>query len=192
MRVPTEQTIQNRQRRDQMFCSERSYVERIFLKYKKDIHRYLKSMVSSEEDAHDLLQETYLKVCSREDIGRLDQNIKGYLFVVASNLAKDFIRKKATRHEQRHVPLNSVELISREASPENMAEWRESLDCIKATLLTLDDRCKQIFIMRRFMGYSTTDIAAVFKVSKRTIERDLLIAFEHIKNDLQEHKYYDD
>ena len=183
--------VQNGKRTSHLISGERSYVEKIFIKHKLDIQRYLNSIVCSEEDASDLTQETYLKVCSRENIAKLNQNIKGYLFVVASNLAKDFIRKKATRHEHKHVSITDLELASREESPENMAEWRESLKRIKSTLLTLDNRCKQVFIMRRFMGYSTREIASTLNVSKKTIERELIVAFEQIKCDLQKQKYYD-
>tara|TARA_R110002096_G_scaffold412886_1_gene613501 strand:+ start:425 stop:1039 length:615 start_codon:yes stop_codon:yes gene_type:complete len=183
--------VKNGKRDNKLVLHEQNYVERVFIKYKNDIHRYLNSIVRSDDDAHDLLQETYLKVCSRKHIDKLSENIKSYLFVVATNVAKDFIRKKVSHHELKHVPISSVEIEATDASPESMAEWNRSLRSIKKTLLQLDGRSRKIFIMRRFMGHNTADIAAHFSVSKRTVERDLIFALERIKSDLNKQTYDD-
>ncbi len=179
-----ESFIRNGKRDGELVQRERNYIERIFLRYRADLHRYIKSMVRSDDDAHDLLQETYLKVCNRKNIEDLDANVKGYLFVVATNAAKDFIRKRVSRHEAKHICINSVEIEADNASPEAEAEWSASLNAVKASLLKLDSRTKQVFIMRRFMGYSSADIAKHLKVSKRTVERDLITALDTIKSDL--------
>lgn len=180
-----EKMTPNPKRSNKMIAQERSYVDKIFHRYNKDILRYLNSLLRSTEDANDLLQETYLKVCSRKNIEQLDYNIKGYLFVVATNLTKDFIRKKVAKQEKNHMSLDGLEFKSPDASPENILEWKENLQLVKNSLLTLGERPKKIFIMRRFMGYSSSEIAVQLKLSKRTIERDLGIAFEKIKHDLR-------
>lgn len=183
--LENEEMTPNRKRSNKLIPQERRYVDRIFHKYNKDILRYLNSLLRSKEDAKDLLQETYLKICSRKNIAQLDYNIKGYLFVVATNLTKDFIRKKVAKKESYHISLEGLDFKSPEASPENILEWKENLQSVKKSLLKLDERPKKIFIMRRFMGYSTSEIAQDLKLSKRTIERDLSIAFEKIKHDLK-------
>lgn len=180
----SESYVRNGKRDNELVQRERNYVERIFVRYRADLHRYIKSIVRSDDDANDLLQETYLKVCSRKNIEDLNSNVKGYLFVIATNAAKDFIRKKVSRHEAKHVCINSVELEADNASPEVVAERNASLNTIKASLLKLDSRTKQVFIMRRFMGYSSADIAKHLKVSKRTVERDLITALDVIRSDL--------
>ncbi|WP_417451302.1 RNA polymerase sigma factor [Kordiimonas sp.] len=182
---------QNCKRTDKLVADERSQIERIFLRYKNDVQRYLVSLVRSDDDAHDLLQDTYLKLCTRQNIEDLNNNPKAYLFVVATNLAKDFMRRRSTRQESKHVCINSVEIEANSASPEAMAEWNGNLDSIKKTLLTLDSKTKQVFVMRRFMGYSAADIATHMKISKRTVERHLVNALDKIKSDLDKRNHND-
>jgi len=162
-------------------ATERDYIETVFKKYRQPLFRYLYSLTRSNDDAQDLLQETYLRVARRRTLDALEANIRGYLFTVATNIVRDFTRKKITHHHKEHISISDIDLPSGEAAQENILIWQETLGGIKRCLMEMDERPREIFIMRRYLGMTTTEIAEKYDVTKRTVERDL----RHVMSVLQ-------
>ena len=64
-------------------------------KYGKQLFSFIKSKVSSTEDAEDILQDVWLQFSSITNIDEL-QSISGWLYAVSKNRIVDFYRKKKT------------------------------------------------------------------------------------------------
>ncbi len=67
----------------------------IWSEYRASLLAFLRSKVSNQEDAEDLLQEILLK--THKSIGSLDkvESLKAWLFQIANNTITDFYRSKA-------------------------------------------------------------------------------------------------
>lgn len=77
-------------------------------------------MTVSVEDAEDIVQDTYIKAHSRLDTFRGDSSLKTWVFAIASNLTKDFLKSK------KRWPENATD-ICKEAAMKNQNFFQDSM-----------------------------------------------------------------
>ena len=114
----------------------------------------------------DLIQETYLRLCRdnchalRKFQGECDESIFGYLKVIATSVALDHFRARATHKRREEVendgshrePATSADAIERSALLHQME------DCLASTE---SERDRAIFWLYYRQGYTTRDIASM-------------------------------
>lgn len=161
--------------------SEQQYIELLFDKYRSALEYYLIKLLRNEEDAAELLQETYLRLLEQASLDHLEANARAYLFRVATNLVRDKSRREKVRAKELHVPAEEAELPSDRASPHQQLVWDQALARVKDGILTLKPKCRQIFIMSRYKNMSYPEIAKVMGTTTRTVERNMSIAVAQLK-----------
>ncbi len=164
---------------------DREYIEFIYQKYRKPLLRFLSEMLPRQEDAEEILQETYLRLFNRHSRDIVEANIRAYLFKIATNLVRDHFRSNTVRRFGDHVSLEEEILISEFPSPEKQLEWDQAVRIIRKCLLDLDERCRNIFVMHKFRHMSYEEIADVLKISVRTVERNMSISVNYCKCQLE-------
>jgi RNA polymerase sigma factor (sigma-70 family) len=158
--------------------SNRATIEKVFVQHKVSLFRYIRSKVRSEEDALDLVQESYTRLLEQNNISG-EKLTRSYLFTVALNLIRDRARRAVTHSVQTHEPLDDVELIDQASSLDDDVIWKKSQSQLKKVLKELSPRSRKIFILRRSKQLSCQEIAELLNISKRTVERELVITMEH-------------
>lgn len=84
-----------------MMVQTKPDIESIWSEYRASLLAFLRSKVSSQEDADDLLQDILLKAHqSMNGLGQVE-SLKAWLFQIASNTITDFYRRKE-RHKSIH------------------------------------------------------------------------------------------
>lgn len=120
----------------------------ILLRYEGDLLRYAQRIVGNQEQARDVVQETFLKLW-RQDRAELDGHLVEWLYTVCRNQAVDVRRK-----EQRMHTLTEESWAVRESAapcPEMLAQRHDSA----AQVLKLVDRLplnQQEVIRLKFQG----------------------------------------
>src|SRR6056297_3032720 len=66
----------------------------LYDKYKDDIYRFVYFKVSSEEKAHDLVNEAFLKIYDYLKKGKDIRNFRAFLYKIARNIVIDFYRTR--------------------------------------------------------------------------------------------------
>src|SRR5205809_826910 len=92
-------------------------------RWESDLLRYARHLVGDVEQARDVVQETFLKLC-QQDRARLDGHLVEWLFTVCRNGALDVRRK-----EQRMTTMTldtDVDSPSLTPSPDTLAEQRDT------------------------------------------------------------------
>ena len=97
-------------------------------------------------------------------------NIEGYLFVMAGNVARDLFRKNKVRNDNRLEETVHQFQKAETIQPDQAMESRQELDCIVAALNELPQRMRTIFILARLENMPRAEIAKRVGVSKRTVE----------------------
>ena len=157
------------------------YVENLFRHYHDTLLHYISRFTPNREDAIEILQDTYVRLIRQQNLEHIRSNARAYLFKVATNLLRDKVRRDRSRHIDMHEPfdesLHEASLYERqESTPLRKSECDETLEHIKAALMTVPERCRQIFTMHRILGMSHPEIAAALDVSTRTVERNIKAA----------------
>lgn len=156
----------------------RAYFAALFHKYRSSLFRYLSGLVSSPEDAAELVQESYVRLLQHEDVAQLEAVSRTYLFQIATNLARDHFRRRATRHSGAHFDLHEIEIPDEHGGPEHEIVWDQTIDSIKQGIKELPPMTRRIFLLSRFRGKTYPQIAMLLGVSTRTVERKMSEAMQ--------------
>lgn len=157
------------------------YVENLYKQHNESLLRYLRRLLPSDEEAVDILQETYIRLLKQESLDRLEANTQAYLYTIATNLVRDCLRKRANRHHDKHIPFDEMEFADDRTSPGDMTAWQKSLGSLKKGLLGLPPLTRRVFILRRFEQMTYPEIAKALNVSTRTVERHIHKAIKEMQ-----------
>lgn len=153
-------------------------VKRLFADHRAALLRYLTRLLSSSEDAEELVQETYIRVMRVEYLEQLDDQGRRFLFKIATNLVRDRIRQRKARAFHSHVPCELDELAGEEAPPDEVADWDAGLRVVKQVLLDLPPRYRRVFLLHVTENMSYRAISRCLDISTKTVERDIAMVLE--------------
>jgi RNA polymerase sigma factor (sigma-70 family) len=156
----------------------RMFLATLFHKYRASLYRYLSGLVSSPEDAAELVQESYVRLLQHENVAQLEAVSRTYLFQIATNLARDHFRRRTTRRTGAHFDVDDVEIADERAGPENDVVWEQTIDSIKQGIKELPPVTRRVFLLSRFRNKTYPQIAAMLGISTRTVERKMCEAME--------------
>ena len=125
----------------------------LYRRYSQRIYTYCRKIVSDNEVAEDLLQETFVKLFDSGKQGRDVENFPAYLMTIARNLCFTHL----SRSKRQFVPVEEFHLVSRDVPYEH----KELLQLIQTSLDLLPDDYREAFVLREYNGLSYAEIAEV-------------------------------
>lgn len=134
--------------------------------------RFFARRVGSAAVAEELVQELFLRLLRRADLFEL-QNLDGYVFEAAANLARDRARREAARRSGQHVDVADLQLASEEPSPEQVVDDRRRLERLMAAMRRLPRRTRTVLVLSRFEGLTHAQIAARLGVTVSAVEKQV-------------------
>jgi RNA polymerase sigma-70 factor (ECF subfamily) len=174
-RGPVERMTEQRESTADGAEPQRDLVARLFERFRVPLLRYLTDLLSRRDEAEDLVQETYLRLMQVEQIetGR----VRALIFKVATHLAYDRFRQRRARGPHGD-DAALAELPARDPAPERVVAFEQGVEIVKRTLLELEPRCRQVFLLRASAELGYEEIARRLGISKRTAEREMQHALE--------------
>lgn len=142
--------------------------------------RYLTRMLGSQDDAAEILQESFCKLLRHAKENKLEGVVNTYLYKTATNLAKDHFRRRRVRHADMHVSLDNVEDISDHSCLESKIIWGQELNAVKDGLKSMPRKMRDVFVLSRFEGYKNAEIARLLNITTRTVERRMNKALDFL------------
>lgn len=152
------------------------------------LKRFFQRRILEHADVDDLVQEVFLRLTRKGDLGDI-RNLEGYVFQLAANLLRDRLRYRFAHQ------LNKVEIISEDQiedaafSPERVLQGREAVERLQKAILTLPDRTRRVFVYCRIEGMPQAEVASRLGVSISAVEKHLAKAMtclmDVMRDDLQ-------
>jgi RNA polymerase sigma-70 factor (ECF subfamily) len=149
------------------------------------LYRVAMSMVSSPEDAEDLLQETFL-AASRGLSGFQERSsVKTWLrSILLNHVSKLYRSRKLRRHwslddSRPGIGLDPAEQTRLQST--SPASAIESKADVQAMLNTLSEEHRQVIVLREIEGLSYEEIATLLAVPRGTVESRLHRARQQLK-----------
>jgi|GEM_PF-404151 RNA polymerase sigma-70 factor (ECF subfamily) len=156
---------------------EKEFLEAYKL-YADSIYRHCYFRVYNKDLAEDLTQETFIKTWKYIAEGKEVKNIKAFLYRVAVNLIIDHSRKKtALVFDDVKEKEVSVRLYSMENSMIDSFEIKE----IVKTLDDLDEKYRQVIVMRYINQLSPSEIADVLGISTNAVSVKINYAMKKLR-----------
>lgn len=155
----------------------RELVER----YEGRIINFIQRSIGDRERAHDLAQETFIRVYRHLD--RFDQSKKfsTWIYTIASNLAKNELRNRSRNPvvlyqtltatwEDDHRPLQFEDSSMK---PDDMFRKRHLEELVERAAAELPDHHREVFILREIEGKSYEEIAEITNTQLGTVKSRL-------------------
>lgn len=164
---------------------EQAPVERLLVALETD-YAYLLERLSarlrSAELAVEVLHDAYLKLKSDPAIGSV-QNPRAYVYRMAINLANNERRKHNRLISAEEAGL--AEFPDPAPNPERIVIATLELHKAVQALRTLAPRRREIFLARWRDEKSQAEIAAEFRIHKRTVQKELSLAEQYVRRTLR-------
>ena len=139
----------------------------------------------SPADAEEMVQDLFVRLWRRADLLSL-QNVDGYVFEAAANIARDRGRYDQARGLGRHMAIDDLVAESEEPGAEQIVAGRQGLKRMLASLNALSPRARQVVILRRFENLTYLQIARRLGISVSAVEKHMARAMAALRLDLVE------
>ena len=155
-----------------------SWIRDILAEYESKLIRYAWGITGSREEARDVVQDTFLKLCTT-DRASLDGKLVPWLYTVCRNRAFD-VRKKEGRMyvlTQEHAEARP----SDSPSPGSLAERNEDRAAMLEVLDNLPDDQQEIFRLKFEHGMTYREISSVMKMPLSSVNATLTKALRTMR-----------
>ncbi|WP_246938864.1 RNA polymerase sigma factor [Bacillus pinisoli] len=171
---------------------EKSALEQLYIRYEKLIYSFSYRMMQDTGLAEEVTQEVFIKLW--RGLGQYDESkgkFSSWLLTMTRNTAIDLLRKRKRE--------NVVELEDRDAlqspeeSVEDLVEWKEKGEDIRAAVNTLKEDQQVIINLFYFKGYTQQKISDLCNIPLGTVKGRLRLALKHIRTYLEKERgeYHD-
>ena len=151
-------------------------------RYEASLIRYAARLTRDLEQAHDVVQDTFLRLCA-EDPARLNSHLAEWLFTVCRHRALD-----AQRKQSRMTPLSEMDLDTHEStdvSPALAAEQSDTNNQVQRVLATLPENQQEVICLKFQNGLSYQEISRVTKLSVSNVGFLIHTALKTVRQQLR-------
>lgn len=140
----------------EMVETREQFIERTLAEYESPLIGYAYGFVKDLDRARDVVQDTFTRLC-KQDVEKVRDGVKGWLFTVCRNRALDILRKESR--------MSSLEewtherMASAVAGPDQVVDWDERISELMSYLERLSDNQKTVILMKFRDGLSYQEIA---------------------------------
>ena len=147
------------------------------------VYRFAAVLVRHHQDAEDVVQETFLKLCRHLEAGGDTRNIRGWLFTVAAHAARD--RQRARRRWMPWLPAHEPRV-----PPVSLPDEDGRLKGAREALRRLPERDRLLLLLRA-QGLSYREIADAARIRPASVGRLLARAVDRWAASRKDGNLYD-
>ena len=192
--MPTLEQDKSQRKADELFdqvrTGDQSAFELLFSIYFARLNDFAKNVVRDGMISQDIVQEVFVKVWeTREEIENI--NLEAFLFRLVRNRCIDYIKHlKVVNNRMQKIQIISkyeelyrIDFMGNE--PYVLIEEELKIK-IEKTILSLPDRCREVFILSRMDGLKNREIAEKLEINVKNVERHLSRALQSFRKNFSE------
>jgi RNA polymerase sigma-70 factor (family 1) len=157
--------------------------ELLFRMYYRALCTHAVRFVYSKEVAEDIVSEIFYNFWNTKAWMTVNTSYRAYLFRSVRNRSYNYLSNDLRKSD----PLSNAQ--QQEAtdhdSPERLMQVEDLLKTINCLISELPPQCQKVFIMNRFEGRKSREIAMELNLSPRTVETHIFKALSVLKNGLK-------
>lgn len=171
--------------------STRQAFEAVVNRHMKDAYFIALGLVGNHEDALELSQEAFYKAYRHFDQLKAAEKFFPWFYQILRNLCFSHLRKKKVRRAGSLEDTDGQPIDIPEADafdPEVVAERNESKDRVWKAIGQLDEKHREVIILRHFRNLSYDEMAKVLFCNRGTVTSRLYYARKRLKEILDHEK----
>ena len=157
---------------------ERALKELFDLHY-KSLCSYVVQLTHNMSESEDIVQSVFVKLWTRRHLINVKTSLKAYLYRSARNAYLDKFRKTKRRDE--FLESLKLEAMSHQTEHEDITIMHQKIEKLRHLVESLPERCREILLLSKQSGYKNKEIAEEMGISIKTVESQLRIAFQKIR-----------
>ena len=158
-------------------------LEEAFARFQGELLGMLFYMVGNREDAHDVLQETFVKCWRhREKLPQIE-NLRAWIFRIAVNTARD-LRQTAWRRRRKPLPEGQTMIDKQQTGPDAHLHQNEQLSLVRRALAQLRPEEQEVFLLRQNGELTYDDIAQTIGIPTGTVKTRMRLALTKLRHSL--------
>jgi RNA polymerase sigma-70 factor (ECF subfamily) len=135
----------------------------------------------SESDAHDVVQESFVKLWKLRENVDPNQSLRAYLYQIVRSRALNYLRDKKDHTSIEDTNQNTLKVQNKVLA--NVLE-NENYDKKMGELISeLPDRQREAMELSRFEGLNHDEIADVMQISPRTVNNHIVAALKTLRKE---------
>ena len=156
------------------------------------VFHFLCRMTGHEEDAHDLAQETFVRVFKSCGSYRSNQRFSTWLYTIAANLGRNHFRWRA-RHPNISLDAESPEtgqslgstLPHHSPSPTETSLATERAQAVRAAVAALPDDLRAAIVLGEWEELGVAEAATILATTPKAVESRLYRARQQLRDGLK-------
>lgn len=134
--------------------------------YESALIGYASTLLKDVDLARDVVQETFIRLC-QQDVEKVRENLKPWLFTVCRNRALDSLRKNKRKQPLGESQWKNFECTS--LQPDEEIQKQETLARLTHYLERLTDNQREVIILKFQQNLSYLEIQAITGLTKSNI-----------------------
>ncbi len=175
-----------------MYLNQANSFNAVYTAFYRKSYLYVKSYVHDDMAAEDIASDALIKLWERMKQEAIDP-VSPFLFSILKNRTLDYLKHQAIKqdvHNAMGKALNrelEIRTTSLESSDPNEIFSSEIQQIIGATLQSLPEKTREIFIMSRFGNKSHKEIASLYNISVKGVEYHIMLSVKELKKNLKDY-----
>jgi len=158
--------------------------EKLVSEYKERLYWHIRKLVLDHDDAHDVIQNTFIKIHLNIDNFRETSSLYTWMYRIATNESLNFINRKAAKME-----IQNQEWIEAKADgllADSYFDGDEAALNLQKLIVRLPEKQRVVFNMRYFDNMSYNDISKILNTSVGALKASYHHAVKKIKIELND------
>lgn len=177
-----EQKVTDAQLLEQVKGSDVEAFRRLFERYQPILFRQVFFQTSETDQAHDIVQQTFISVWEHRRSIRSHLSFLAYILRISRNLIYDAMKHQKIRDRiDVTLPPPAKSELDDPAEALHLAVLQEKITSI---INDLPRKCREIFLLSRFEGKTNQEIADSLQLSVRTVEHQISNALKVLRKHL--------
>ncbi len=148
-------------------------------RYRRALFRYFRKRTRTSTDLEDLVQEVFLRLAHRSDLGTIERADR-YLFSTATSVLNDRWRRDTARATDTHEPFDETLHGLADFPPERVLIGQEFVEALIAAMDELPERTRTVFALYHFEEFPHARIASQLGMAISTVEKHMARANAHL------------
>lgn len=158
-------------------------IDYLVVHFYADLRRLALNILHDTAEAEDIAQQAVIRAVRKKDRYRPGSNLKGWLFKITINLAKDLLRRKRTK--QRLLSLLTLQfkvekMTENQPNPELLLIRSEQEQAIWSAVNQLSEKHRLPILLRYDFGLQDADIGEVLGIPHGTVRSRLYHAHKQL------------
>ncbi len=141
-----------------MIQTQEQFITWALKEYERPLIGYAQGFVHDHERARDVVQDTFIRLC-QQDIAKVRDGVKTWLFTVCRNRALDILRKDSRLVEMDENKVNQI--AASDPSPEESLDHEESMEQLNQVMKKLTPNQREVITLKFQQGLSYEEISRI-------------------------------